>query len=131
MIKIAVLTIDFLSWEFAECRGTNDIYPDADEDPLFKSGYLHDVYFRADSAYTGRYSVPVLWDKQENTIVNSESLKIMSWLPSAFSKIEAKKIPHPRLNLLPEHLKQEIEDVKTWLTRDFNSGVYRAGFATT
>ncbi|CAH0052048.1 unnamed protein product [Clonostachys solani] len=117
-------------WEFPGCRGTSDTYPGAIEDPLFGSRYMHDLYFRADQGYKGRYSVPVIWDKVENTIVNNESIEILRWLQTAFNDLLPQGSPQQLLNLYPDHLKSNIDEATAWITRDFNSGVYRAGFAT-
>lgn len=116
-------------WEFAGCRGRSDVYPGATSDPLFGSGYLHDLYFGADPEYGGRYSVPLLWDKKEGTIVNNESLELMRWLQTSFDELLPPDSPERQLKLYPEHLQPDIDSVRTWLTRDFNSGVYKAGFA--
>jgi putative glutathione S-transferase len=57
-------------WQFPK---SNDEYPQATVDHLFGSSYLHEVYFKVDKEYKGRYSVPVLWDKKSGTIVNNEA----------------------------------------------------------
>lgn len=117
-------------WEFPGCRGASDVYPGATEDHLFQSGYLHEVYFRADKEYKGRYSVPLLWDKKEDTIVNNESLETMRWLQTGFNDLLAEGSVEHQLTLYPGHLKAKIDEIKPWMTRDLNSGVYKAGFAT-
>jgi putative glutathione S-transferase len=116
-------------WEFAGCRGQGDVYPGATPDHLHGSGYMHQVYFLADSSYTGRYSVPVVWDKKGHTIVNNESLEIMRWLQTAFDQHLPQGSPEQLLNLYPDHHKDTIDRVKSWMTRDLNAGVYKAGFA--
>jgi glutathionyl-hydroquinone reductase len=114
-------------WKFA---GTKDPYPDATEDHLFGYEYMHQVYFRADKDYKGRYSVPVIWDKKDDTIVNNESLEILRWLQTGLNELLPENSPERLLNLYPGHLQGKIDQVQTWMTRDLNSGVYKAGFAT-
>jgi putative glutathione S-transferase len=62
-------------------------YPNATPDHLFNSRFMHQIYFRDDPAYTGKYSVPLLWDKKTNRIVNNESAEMLRWLPRAFDSI--------------------------------------------
>ncbi|OCK95740.1 uncharacterized protein K441DRAFT_658447 [Cenococcum geophilum 1.58] len=113
-------------WRFPK---SDDEYPGATRDKLFGSEYLHEVYFRADKEYKGRYSVPLLWDKKGDTIVNNESAELLRWLPTAFNSI----LPSPQteLDLYPASLRTEIDALTTWLQRDLNTGVYKAGFAQT
>lgn len=113
-------------WQFPS---TNSEYPGAEPDPLFHSRYLHELYFRADPEYQGRYSVPLLWDKKTNTIVNNESAELLRDLPNAFDSILARE-KLPAVDLYPPHLRTVIDEVATWMQRDLNSGVYKAGFAT-
>ena len=112
-------------WHFPS---SNLEYPNATVDHLFGSKYLHEVYFKADPQYKGRYSVPLLWDKKTNTIVNNESAELLRWLPHAFHSIPSGK---KELELYPEDLRAKIDEVTEWMQRDLNSGVYKAGFATT
>ncbi|KAK7747097.1 hypothetical protein SLS62_009253 [Diatrype stigma] len=114
-------------WKFPSA---DDPYEGATPDRLFGSQYLHEVYFRADPDYRGRYSVPVLWDTKEGTIVNNESLELLRWLPTAFDDLLPAGKPERALTLYPPHLRARIDAVSPWLQRDFNTGVYRAGFAT-
>jgi len=100
-------------WEFS------DEHPD----PLHDSDYLREVYTHADSGYTGRVTVPVLWDKQEATIVNNESSEIMRMLDTAFDGND--------VSLYPTDLREEIDDVVDAIYDPINNGVYRAGFAGT
>ena len=103
-------------------------YEGCDADPLFGAKYLHELYFKADPEYKGRYSVPVLWDKTEETIVNNESAEMMRWLQHAFDEL----LPEGKrgVDLYPRHLREVIDEVSVWMQRDLNSGVYKAGFAT-
>jgi len=87
--------------------------------------YLYEVYAKADPTYTGRVTVPVLWDTRTHTIVNNESRDIMQMLAVEF----AKWATHP-VDVYPHALRQTIEDTIDALYVPINSGVYRAGFAT-
>ena len=115
-------------WRFPS--GT-DPYPGSTKDHLFDSSYLHEVYFRSPPAYKeyqGKYSVPVLWDKQTNQIVNNESEEIMRMLNTAFNDL----LPPDKaeLNFYPSKLQSKIDETNAWLVPNLNSGVYKAGFAT-
>lgn len=77
----------------------------------------------ADPQYKGRYSVPVIWDKERRTIVSNESAEILRWLPTAFTSHEK------TINLYPEAQRKQIDDISSWMQRDLNAGVYKAGFA--
>lgn len=94
-------------------------------DSLFGSDYMHQIYTRADPSYTGRVTVPVLWDKQTATIVNNESSEIIRMLNSAFSGLTGNSD-----DSYPEHLRGEIDAVNALVYPNVNNGVYRAGFAT-
>jgi len=111
-------------WKFPK---TNDEYPNATVDHLFGSEYLHEVYFKADKEYKGRYSVPLLWDKKTDTIVNNESAELLRWLPTAFNSI----LPEEQagIDLYPSQYRAEIDRISEWMQRDLNTGVYKAGFA--
>ncbi|KAF4968853.1 hypothetical protein FZEAL_10337 [Fusarium zealandicum] len=109
----------------------DDLYEGATEDQLFKSKFLHEIYFKDDPDYKGRYSVPLLWDKKENRIVNNESAELLRWLPAAFDSILPDDNFGRHLDLYPEHLRTTIDEVSEWMQRDLNTGVYKAGFAVT
>ena len=95
-------------------------------DDLFGYDRLHQVYTRADPHYSGRVTVPVLWDKQENTIVSNESSEIIRMLNSAFDAFA-----DGTADFYPEELRAEIDAVNAFVYPNINNGVYRAGFATT
>ncbi|OTA58044.1 hypothetical protein K449DRAFT_374322 [Hypoxylon sp. EC38] len=116
-------------WSFPGANGPDDTYEGSTSDKLFGSKYLHEVYFRADKDYKGKYSVPVLWDIKEDTIVNNESLEMLRWVQTGFNEILPEGSPERNFTLYPEHLRAKIDEVSKWVTRDLNSGVYKAGFA--
>lgn len=118
-------------WQFPGAAGTDDEYEGATEDKLFGSKFMHEVYFKADPDYKGRYSVPVLWDTKEGTIVNNESAELLRWMPTAFKHILPEGSSGRQLNLYPDHLRAKIDEMSEWMQRDLNTGVYKAGFALT
>ncbi len=95
-------------------------------DPLFGSKYLRDIYLRAKSDYTGRVTVPVLWDKQRNTIVNNESREVMRMLDREFGALATENVSYA-----PDELIDAIDAMLDEIYQPLNNGVYRAGFATT
>lgn len=106
-------------WRFGD-------YPGAQRDTLNQAEYLHELYTRADAAFTGRATVPVLWDKKTQTIVNNESADILRMLNSGFGDLA-----DDRLDLYPADLRTEIDALNETIYTRLNNGVYRAGFATT
>ena len=92
----------------------------------FPDGFLHELYARAKPGYTGRVTVPVLWDEKEKRIVNNESSEIIRMLNREFDALARRKTP----DLYPEILKKEIDWLNERIYRTVNNGVYRAGFAT-
>ncbi|MBG22589.1 MAG: glutathione-dependent reductase [Idiomarinaceae bacterium] len=106
-------------WEFA-----------ADEqhalhDPLYGFDFLYQLYLKADPNYSGRVTVPVLWDKQKQTIVSNESADIIRMLNSAFNDLTGN-----HLDFYPSDLHEVIENVNDEVYDNVNNGVYKCGFAT-
>ncbi len=101
-------------------------YDQADEDPLHGAAYMHELYTRADPAFTGRATVPVLWDMKRDVMVNNESADIVRMLDTAFEGI----VPSD-LRLYPEDLAKDIDALNPRIYDALNNGVYKAGFATT
>ena len=95
-------------------------------DPLTGALFLHEVYTRAEPRYTGRVTVPVLWDKATSTVVNNESAEIIRILNSAFAALAEQST-----DFYPADLAGEIDALNTRIYERINNGVYRAGFATT
>ena len=95
-------------------------------DTVNHARYLHEVYTKADPAYTGRVTVPVLWDKHTGTIVSNESPEIIRMFNSAFDGVGA--LPG---DYYPPELRTEIDALNDTIYPNVNNGVYRAGFATT
>ncbi|MBB4006361.1 glutathione S-transferase family protein [Allorhizobium taibaishanense] len=95
-------------------------------DDLFGSDYLWQVYLKADPHYSGRVTVPVLWDKQNETIVSNESAEIIRMFNSAFNGLTGNDA-----DFYPEPLRAEIDALNDRIYDTVNNGVYKAGFATT
>ncbi len=100
-------------------------FPD-DGDPVTGARHVHEIYTRADPTFTGRATVPVLWDRETQTIVNNESADILRILDGGFGALADDGVI-----LHPADLADEMAPFEDRLYRDFNNGVYRAGFATT
>ncbi|KAK0279056.1 hypothetical protein LTR35_008791 [Friedmanniomyces endolithicus] len=102
-------------------------YEGATEDKLFGYRYMNEVYFRADKSYKGKYTVPALWDKKLNTMVNNESAELLRDLQTAFDELLPKDVAE--VTLYPKELQGEIDTVAGWMSDHLNTGVYKAGFA--
>lgn len=96
------------------------------KDDLFGYRYVYELYQKADSHFTGQITVPILWDKKLNTVVNNESSEIIRMFNSAFNELTDVKTDY-----YPEHLHSEINKVNQPIYDNINNGVYRCGFATT
>lgn len=94
-------------------------------DHINHASYLHQLYTLAQPGYTGRVTVPVLWDKQRRTIVNNESSEIIRMLNSAFDGVGAAAGDY-----YPSDLRAQIDEINDCVYPNINNGVYRAGFAT-
>lgn len=105
-------------WRFGD-------YPGSVRDTVNGTTYLHELYTRADPRYSGRATVPVLWDKQRRTIVNNESAEILRMFNSGFGDLASGD------DLYPEELRAQIDALNDRVYARLNNGVYRAGFATT
>ena len=96
-------------------------------DPLYNSTRLSDLYFRANPNYEGRYTVPVLWDKKQETIVNNESSEIIRMLYTEFDDFVDDK--YKGVEFL-KGKREEIDELNAWVYDGINNGVYKSGFAT-
>lgn len=95
-------------------------------EPLFGHTRLHQIYTQAKSDYTGRVTVPVLWDKKTETIVSNESSEIIRMFNSAFNSLTGNQ-----LDFYPQELHSVIDEWNDYIYPNINNGVYRCGFATT
>jgi putative glutathione S-transferase len=106
-------------------------FDEAHPDPLFGAAHLHEIYTRADPRFTGRVTVPVLWDKVGHTIVNNESSEIIRLFDTAFAHLADPDAPLADVELAPAALREAIDAVNADVYDHVNNGVYKAGFATT
>nr|BAK00626.1 predicted protein [Hordeum vulgare subsp. vulgare] len=113
---------DHLGWVFPAAAGE---VPGADPDPFNGARSVRDLYEIASKNYTGKPTVPVLWDKQLKTVVNNESSEIIRMLNAEFNDIAE----NPGLDLNPAHLRASIDDVNGLVYDAINNGVYKCGFA--
>lgn len=120
-IDVSVVHPEMLDngWEFKE-------YPGSTGDKLYGFDYAHQIYTKAKPEITTRVTVPILWDKQTETIVNNESAEIIRIFNSGFNTLTSNDDDY-----YPEALRQEIDDINEMVYHDINNGVYKAGFATT
>jgi putative glutathione S-transferase len=107
------------SWVFGD-------YPGATKDQVNNANYMYEIYLKAHPQFNGLVTVPVLWDKKRQTIVNNESSEIIRMLNSAFDAFAQNK----GLDFYPPHLREEIDAINKTVYDNVNNGVYRAGFAT-
>ncbi|MDX1757257.1 MAG: glutathione S-transferase family protein [Marinobacter sp.] len=121
-VSVSVVHPDMLEngWEFVPGDALH-------RDHLYGFRYLHQVYTRVAPDYTGRVTVPILWDKQRETIVSNESSEIIRMFNRAFDDLPGVR---SELDFYPESLRAEIDEVNERVYQAVNNGVYRAGFAT-
>ncbi len=105
-------------WKFSD-------QPGCIPDSVNQTKYLREVYLKANAEYTGRVTVPILWDKQQHTIVNNESREIIRMFDHEFSAYAQSSV-----DFCPADLKEQVENTITAIYKPINNGVYRSGFAT-
>lgn len=120
-----MIGLSVVHWRMMENGWTFEPGPGVIPDPAVDARYLHQVYTAAEPRFTGRVTVPLLWDKQEQTIVSNESAEIIRMFNRAFDAVGAQAGDY-----LPSELEAEIDRLNEWIYQDVNNGVYRAGFAT-
>ncbi|WP_417762820.1 glutathione S-transferase family protein [Shewanella sp.] len=129
LIPVTVVEPHMLAngWEFAGPNQSENAHhiAGAEADPLFDKSFLYQLYLEADSEYSGRVTVPVLWDKQQNTIVSNESADIIRMFNSAFNELTGNTTDY-----YPAALQTAIDEWNALIYPNINNGVYRAGFAT-
>ena len=120
-----MIDISAVHWRMLDNGWTFEDAPGVVQDPIHHARYLHEVYSAADPAYTGRVTVPVLYDKQTRRIVNNESSEIIRMFNQAFDGIGAAPGDY-----YPLELRAEIDAINARVYETVNNGVYRCGFAT-
>jgi len=120
-ISVSVVSPDMLEhgWTFDKDNHSTG-------DALFDSDFMHQIYTRNKADYSGRVTVPVLWDKKTQRIVSNESAEIIRMFNSAFNGLTGNE-----RDFYPQSLRSEIDEVNEFVYHNINNGVYRAGFATT
>ncbi|MGB0859256.1 MAG: glutathione S-transferase family protein [Pseudoalteromonas spongiae] len=120
-ISVSVVSPDMLEhgWTFDKTEHSTG-------DALFDFDYMHQIYTRNNANYSGRVTVPVLWDKKQNCIVSNESSEIIRMFNTAFNHLTGNEHDY-----YPEHLRAEIDEINEFVYHNINNGVYKAGFATT
>lgn len=106
-------------WTFEES------FPGATSDHLFSQKYLYQIYLKANPNYSGRVTVPILWDKTNQTIVSNESSEIIRMFNYSFNKLTGNN-----LDYYPEKLQKKIDEINDFTYHNINNGVYKVGFAT-
>ena len=125
-ISVSVVHPDMLDsgWVFAESVGKG--FKDATQDHLFNNKHLYEVYQKAQPDISTSVTVPILWDKKTNTIVNNESSEIIRILNVAFNDLTDNKDDY-----YPKNLQTQIDELNEDIYHNVNNGVYRSGFAKT
>lgn len=116
--------MDNNGWDF------KDDFPAATGDTSYNSSRMHEIYTKAQPDYSGIVTVPVLWDKKEETIVNNESSEIIRMLNTSFNHLIDDENTK-KLDFYPENKQNEIDEINTLVYENINNGVYRTGFSTT
>lgn len=122
----SLISVSVVSPIMLEHGWTFDIDQGSSGDPLHNAKYLHELYTRNQHDYSGRVTLPVLWDKKQQRIVNNESADIIRQFNYAFADL-AEKTP----DYYPESLQADIDAINDEIYNKVNNGVYRCGFATT
>ncbi|MBN4078389.1 glutathione S-transferase family protein [Gammaproteobacteria bacterium AH-315-C21] len=121
-----IVSVSVVHWHMAEYGWTFEAGEGVIADPIYQAHYYHEVYTGADEHYSGRVTVPALWDKHTHTIVSNESSEIIRMFNSAFDGLGAKPGDY-----YPNAIRSEIDEVNARIYITLNNGVYKAGFATT
>ncbi len=121
-----MISISVVNWLMRDKGWTFEEGDGVIADPIHNAQFMHQIYTTANPDMSGRVTVPVLWDKKQNTIVSNESSEIIRMFNSAFDAIGAKEGDY-----YPTELRNEIDQLNERIYNTVNNGVYRAGFATT
>ncbi|MDK1286932.1 glutathione S-transferase family protein [Pseudoalteromonas umbrosa] len=119
-VDVSVVSPDMLEqgWTFDKATGSTG-------DALFESNFMHQIYTKNKADYSGRVTVPVLWDKQAQRIVSNESSEIIRMFNTAFDTLTGNT-----LDFYPSALQTQIDEINDFVYDSINNGVYRTGFAT-
>ncbi|MDK2594135.1 glutathione S-transferase family protein [Pseudoalteromonas obscura] len=119
-IDVSIVSPDMLEngWTFDKAASSTG-------DALYDSEFMHQLYSKNKADYTGRVTVPVLWDKYQQRIVSNESSEIIRMFNDAFNHLTGNA-----LDFYPQHLRNSIDEINAFIYENINNGVYRTGFAT-
>jgi len=121
-----MIDLSVVHWYMAEQGWTFQQGSGVIADTVNQAEYMHQIYTQADPHYSGRVTVPVLWDKHQQTLVSNESADIIRMFNSAFDDLGA--LPG---DYYPDELRDEIDEINARVYDEVNNGVYKSGFATT
>jgi len=121
-----MISVSVVHWFMADKGWTFQAGEGVVPDTINNAEFVHQIYTAAMSDYSGRVTVPVLWDKKNNTIVSNESPEIIRMFNSAFDNVGAKAGDY-----YPQALRAEIDSLNERIYESVNNGVYKCGFATT
>ena len=121
-----IVSVSIVHWFMGDQGWTFTPKDGSTPDNVNGTAFLHEVYTAADSSYSGRVTVPALWDKEARTIASNESSEIIRMFNSAFDEVGARPGDY-----YPEALRSEIDEINNRIYSTVNNGVYKAGFATT
>ncbi|GEQ66390.1 hypothetical protein JCM33374_g53 [Metschnikowia sp. JCM 33374] len=134
LISVSVVHwhMDDKGWRFPSQEELNEAGAGSEsfgtQDHLYDFSRIRELYFKANPEYSGRFTVPVLWDKKLQTIVNNESSEILRMLNTEFNgSVDSQ---HAEVDLYPEELRGQIDELNSWIYDNINNGVYKTGFAT-
>ncbi|MFT5395152.1 MAG: putative glutathione S-transferase [Gammaproteobacteria bacterium] len=121
-----MISLSVVHWHMGETGWTFEEGDGVIADPIINAKHLSELYLEANEIYSGRVTVPVLWDKKTNTIVSNESSEIIRMFNSAFDNVGARSGDY-----YPEALREEIDVINARVYDTINNGVYKCGFAST
>ncbi|CCH45704.1 Glutathione S-transferase omega-like 2 [Wickerhamomyces ciferrii] len=125
-LSVVHWSMDEKGWRFPS---EGDTTPAATQDHNYGFKRLSELYYKANPEYDGRFTVPVVWDKKTQTIVNNESAEIIRFLNTEFNDL----IDDPeqkQLDYYPKELQSKIDELNSWIYDNINNAVYKSGFAT-
>lgn len=120
-----MIGVSVVHWHMGESGWTFQVAPGTVPDPIHNAEHMHEIYTAADPDYTGKVTVPTIWDRERKTIVNNESAEIIRMFNSAFDGIGARDGDY-----YPAALRAEIDRINDRVYDAVNNGVYKCGFAT-
>lgn len=118
----------FINEEEQKAKTNSSDVSNGTADHLYNFLRIRELYFKADPEYSGRFTVPVLWDKKLETIVSNESSEIIRMLNTEFNDLISSDFAE--IDLYPADLQASIDEINSWIYDNINNGVYKSGFST-